>query len=293
MNMPAWRRWLRRPLWLVCLLVVSSCKETAAINTEFPQVTGEVFKVQLVGDSRDGPQIYASLLGLAQHSGQADALIHLGDLLSSPARTEQIPLFASLTKSFLQGKPVYIAPGNHDVDSVTSLRNLAKVYPYLGETGYYAQHLGGCFCVFLNSEDQATPGSHIGNEQWAWLKQVLQSPTAQRAHYRAVFVHRPPFPQNHHKDQPLRTPEPFHELMVAHKVSLVASGHEHNYSRLVQDSVTYLITGGGGSPVHGSPDSGASFFHYVEIFEKLAGNQLLGRVIDFQGKVRDEFYVAI
>jgi hypothetical protein len=39
-------------------------------------------------------------------------------------------------------------------------------------------------------------------------------------------------------------------LFTRYQVDLVFSGHDHNYERSIVDNVTYVVTGGGGSPLY-------------------------------------------
>ena len=82
--------------------------------------------------------------------------------------------------------------------------------------------------------------------QLAFLRRTLQRATEP---VRVVSIHQPPYTAGIH--EPSTTTQ---RLMVPlfrkHGVSLVLSGHNHSYERVVTGGVTYIVTGGGGAVVY-------------------------------------------
>ena len=140
-----------------------------------------------------------------------------------------------------QTVPVIFARGNHDGEHA-----LSYAYSTLpGNESWFAFDYGDARMIFLDSE---APGS-MAPEQREWLRQELLRPETQRAAFRIVCFHKPPWSQfwnggGHTQEEfVLREWIPLFRL---NGVDLVISGHEHAYHRGARDGVTYVVTGGGG-----------------------------------------------
>ena len=87
--------------------------------------------------------------------------------------------------NFAQTRPVIFARGNHDGEHA-----LAYAYSTLpGNEAWFAFDYGNSRFIFLDSE-MDTGGSP---EQFAWLQAELARPETQRAAFRIVCFHRPPY----------------------------------------------------------------------------------------------------
>jgi predicted phosphodiesterase len=140
-----------------------------------------------------------------------------------------------------QTRPVIFARGNHDGEHA-----LAYAYSALPDNeAWFAFDYGNSRFIFLDSEVD-TSGSP---EQFAWLRTELSRPETQRAAFRIVCFHRPPYANLWNGGG--YTGEPFVRsdwvpLLAQRNVDLVISGHAHNYNRGATNGVTYVVSGGGG-----------------------------------------------
>ncbi len=140
-----------------------------------------------------------------------------------------------------QTRPVIYARGNHDSEHA-----LAYAYSALpGNEAWFAFDYGNSRFIFLDSEVN-TSGSP---EQFAWLQAELSRPETQRAAFRIVCFHRPPYVNlwnggGHTGEGWVQTD--WVPLFEQKNVDIVISGHAHNYNRGVQRGVTYVVSGGGG-----------------------------------------------
>ena len=223
---------------LLFSLALTACSSNTLEDDSLPPGTN--YYISFFGDSRDGNHVYSQLQSRSVKSGLPLAAIHLGDMISTPKNNEQWPAFISITKTYFKDEIFYPVIGNHDVEDSKSLGIFRAAFPKTPETGYNIRSIGDCFCVFLNSEDLETKPGIIGPTQIAWLESEFASEAGQSAKYRIVFVHRPLFPQNHHKDKPLEPQNQLHQIFNNNKVDMVVAGHEHSYSKTTVDDVIYL-----------------------------------------------------
>ena len=140
-----------------------------------------------------------------------------------------------------QTTPVIFARGNHDGEHA-----LAYAYSALpGNEAWFAFDYGNCRFIFLDTEVD-TSGSP---EQFAWLQSELSRPETQRAAFRVVCFHRPPYANlwnggGYIGETFVRND--WVPLLEQKNVDIVISGHAHNYNRGTSNGVTYVVSGGGG-----------------------------------------------
>jgi 3',5'-cyclic AMP phosphodiesterase CpdA len=165
-------------------------------------------------------------------------------------------------RSWLGSRPVYPAIGNHDDEAnfAAPYRDLF-VLPGNGASAPFPDHAerfysfdyGAAHIVVLDTE-LAFQNLTRRQAQLAWLVDDLARTT--RPWKIAVF-HRSPFSAGGEHQSDLAVRAELAPIFEAHGVSLVLSGHEHDYERTVPWSttssgapVTYVVTGGGGAPLY-------------------------------------------
>jgi len=139
--------------------------------------------------------------------------------------------------------PWYVAWGNHDASATNAVIRRASDLPSRHREGLssghgsYAFTYGGCFFVCLDYAYQP----EIAN---GWLEQTLGSPDAQRARFRFVVNHVPPYCERWiNGDGALR--DKLVPLLERYRVAVCFSGHTHEYERGATNGVYYVISGGG------------------------------------------------
>ena len=88
-------------------------------------------------------------------------------------------------------------------------------------------------------------------------------------------------------------------VCVKHKVRAVISGCHHLYFRTAQDGIPYLITAGGGGVLSRiqsrrsllPTDVAAAYYHFVAF--TVTPGEIRGRVVDREGRTRDEFVLPL
>lgn len=186
-----------------------------------------------------------------------------------------------------QTTPVVFARGNHDGEHA-----LAYAYSALpGNEAWFAFDYGNSRFIFLDSE--ASTGE--SPEQFAWLQAELARPETQRAAFRIVCFHRPPFVNLWNGGG--YTGEPFVRndwvpLLTQGNVDVVISGHAHNYNRGTTNGVTYIIAGGGGGTldverVANWPLFTVEYSRYHYGLMEVSGNTMLWQAFDNNNQLLD------
>lgn len=148
------------------------------------------------------------------------------------------------TLNAAQTLPVIFARGNHDGEHA-----LSYAYSKLpGNEAWFAFDYGNSRFIFLDSEVSTSTAS----EQYTWLQSELNRPETQRAAFRIVCFHKPPWVNLWNGGG--YTGEPFVQsdwvpLFTQKNVDLVICGHMHAYQRGQSNNVTYVVSGGGGGTI--------------------------------------------
>lgn len=132
------------------------------------------------------------------------------------------------------GLPWRAAWGNHDLggtSTATELRSPRRWYSFAE---------GPVRVVVLDGNQPSNTA------QRAFLERTL---TAAEEPVRIAVIHQPPYTAGLHRPD-TTTQRVLVPLFRTHGVSLVLSGHNHSYERIVNGGVTYIVSGGGGAQVY-------------------------------------------
>lgn len=188
-----------------------------------------------------------------------------------------------------QTTPVVFARGNHDGEHA-----LAYAYSALpGNESWFAFDYGNTRFIFLDSEADGS----VSPEQLVWLRSELARPATQRAAFRVVCFHKPPWSQfwngGGHTQEPFVINE-WVPLFRSRGVDLVICGHEHAYTRGTMNGVVYVVSGGGGGTI--DTERVASWPHIKVEYTKyhfdilsVNGRQLTWETFDDNNAVLDQF----
>ena len=170
--------------------------------------------------------------------------------------------------------------GNHDVSDSTgtiSTQNIDLYNELMGKpsdfSGYFSIEESDYVLIILNTTYPKY--NDLDEDQYTWLETELNNAQGKSI---LVFTHHPIFPAGHH--DPMESAYRFHSLMTEYNVTAVFSGHEHLYYKTDQESVTYVVSGGAGSPFH-ITDNGEELYHMLGI----TLNPLQIDVIDVGGNI--------
>jgi len=216
-----------------------------------------------------------------------ELVVHAGGLVENRRREADWDAFDAVTKPLRDLCPFYPCPGPGEVGTAYASRfqlpsGSARLCPY------YSFDRKGVHFVVLDSR---TPARR-DDPQTRWLAADLE---AAKGRLIFVFFYDPIHSVTGRASHGGTARIFWHPLFVRNQVRAALSGGHHIYYRTAQDGVHYLITGGGGAPLDAilarrnllPTDVAGSFHHCIEI--TVAGDRVRGRVVDTEGKTRDEF----
>lgn len=203
----------------------------------------------VVGDTWKDTPMLRHILRDTVAGGDA-LLINLGDM-TPQGRPEQMTAFAGLSAA--AGLPVYVVPGNHDVAWSKTTAPFERYWPRHQSFDRGVVH-------FTLVDDSAVT---LPRAELAWLQADL---TATTQPLKLVFMHVPAFmPYPVPSESALSAGgEEFATLMETYHVSAVYAGHLHAYTRVTRNNIPYIITGGGGEPLH-VPSLLGGVYHYLRV----------------------------
>lgn len=206
----------------------------------------------VLSDNHQASHTFGRLLRLLGRRAP-EVLVHLGDMVHSGRRSSewQTCFFDPLqrTRQLASRVPALITMGNHDLTE----HGVADYFATSDRVGnrqgryYYSVTLGPLKMIVLDC-------THQEEAQLAWLETVLAAPATQRAPFRVVLFHTPPFiefwePASWQAGGNQWSPAVRARLVAIlerHHVDLVLSGHQHNYQRGFKNGIHYVVCGGAG-----------------------------------------------
>lgn len=233
---------------------------------------------------------------VAEAIGKAepDFVVHTGDLLEDGTDSAQWPVFFSIQRELLRKTAFFPVPGDHE-------RQAPLFYDFFDLcTPYHSFDWGGARFVMLNTDIINVARSVEARvafwlEQLRWMEQDLAS--SQKAAFRFVTMHHPPFTAIQQRQEEDWLAKAVVPLFEKYRVSAVFSGHDHNYQRHFKDGVHYIVTGGGGAPLHAADAPVPGITHKVESIEhyvqvRVTGDKAWLEAVDLYGRLIDAVELA-
>jgi hypothetical protein len=196
-------------------------------------------------------------------------IMHAGDVVSKGMILETWFEFFEYWEEPLGTIPWLVVYGNHEQDAY--LNKFFK-FPENGSSDpdnfghWYSMNYNNVHIIALDVYRNYMPGS----EQYNWLINDLQNIPGHIDHKLIIF-HEPPFSSGKHGPN-LLVREILVPVFEEYDIDLVFCGHEHLYERSIVNDITYLTTGGAGSPlynVHGGANEYSVYaetdYHYLRL----------------------------
>lgn len=248
-------------------------------------------KFLVYGDDRTDPTAHAAVVR-ALAAVPSDFLVNTGDVVEDGGRAEDWQSFFDVEARLLRERPLFVAIGNHELFDDRAGANFARYFGFVAGKDHTLQPYGtarfsNARFFFLNAMHDWTSG-----EEREWLQQELDRADHEPGLvWRIAVMHHGPWSSGPHgacaKLVEARVPE----LLVAHGVDLVFSGHDHIYERGEGGGMKYVVSGGGGAPLYrtskvASTRKCESTYHFVEVATAGDSMHLVARRID--GSILDD-----
>jgi 3',5'-cyclic AMP phosphodiesterase CpdA len=128
-------------------------------------------------------------------------------------------------------------------------------------------------------------------EQIAWFEKELKNSTS---HWKIPFFHHPLYSSGERHGSDVRLRATLEPMILANKVSVVFTGHDHFYERTKpQNGITYFVVGSGGKLRSGNIDRGSGITakgfdtDLAFLVAEIDGDQMYFNTITRTGKVID------
>jgi hypothetical protein len=240
-----------------------------AFKTSAPADANASTHFIVYGDDRSDQETHA---GVARLMAQipSDFLVNTGDIVADGASSSDWQSFFDVEAPLLREHPLFLCIGNHELYDDEAGANFARYFGFAGPGGaprpYGTERMGDVRFFFLNGMHDWSSG-----EEHDWLQHELtRADTEPGLVWRIVVVHHGPWSSGPHGPNTKLVDAHVPDLLAAHKVDLVLSGHDHIYERGDAGGTKYIVSGGGGAPVYklGPPTpttrKAESTYHFVE-----------------------------
>jgi 3',5'-cyclic AMP phosphodiesterase CpdA len=238
--------------------------------------------VIVYGDSRTGHAQHQEIVNRIRRHRPA-AIFHSGDLVNNGLVQSDWDMFFTITDNMLTFTEFYPAIGNHERQSPLFF----EYFDLPGNEQWYSVDINKIHFIVLNSCIEY----QVGSGQYQWLEQNLMA-VPDTMDFIAVVMHHPPFSTGSHDDEH-NLQESFVPLFEQYGVDIVFNGHNHCYERLNCNGIYYIVTGGGGAPLHNQVRELECSQLYVKSYNycKLWYNEngILIRVYDNNDELIDRF----
>jgi hypothetical protein len=213
-------------------------------------VDDRTFTFLLYGDNRTNPYAHATLVERMQKT-PGDFLVNTGDMVYDGSQAKEWLTFFAIEKKLLHDRCLFPALGNHEIAMPTSdgAQRYARVFrvpaPIDAAERWYTFRWGSARFFVLDAQDE------FSTTERAWLEKALTEADAEQGlTFRFAVLHHGPYSSGLHGGNESMIATRVPELLKAHKVDVVFSGHDHTYERGDANGLRYVISGGGGAPLY-------------------------------------------
>ncbi len=204
----------------------------------------------MYGDDRSDAAAHAAIVRqIAQTPGEF--LVNTGDMVYDGSKVEEWNGFFAIERELLRSRCLFPAIGNHEISMPMSDGALryARAFrvpgPLEAQERWYSFRWGSARFFVLDAHDD------FASAELAWLERSLAAADAEPGlAWRFAVLHHGPYSSGPHGGNPALRVARVPELLRAHKVDVVFSGHDHVYERGETSGLRWVITGGGGAPLY-------------------------------------------
>lgn len=227
-------------------------------------------RLVVTGDTRSGHEVHEQVVR-AIAAEDPDLVLMTGDLVATGSDEAEWQRWFDIEAPLLRHVPVCSAIGNHEYwRNADGAPRFARLFEREGAT-WTSFDLSGVHVVLLDSEAYRDPA------QLAWLRRDLAEALTRHPRALLAVTHHGPYSSGLHGDN-ADAKRDYVPLLEAAGVTLLLSGHDHDYERGQVGGLRYIVSGGGGAELRAPrcgvagrrrcPPQVKAFFnehHYLEL----------------------------
>ncbi len=225
----------------------------------------------MFADNKDVEKEAALLNQAIEHANRLRPafVVICGDLINKPGDPGQIDEFLRVAGRLDRKIPLYLVPGNHDVENTPTPESLNRYRRKFGPDWYAFTH-GGCRFVVINTtliHDPSKAPEEMQRQE-SWVKQELTASRRPRPVHTIVFQHHPWFNQtadepDAYENIPRSRRSLYLDWLTQAEVRAVFAGHRHGNSTSRYQNMEIVATGPLGKPLRKDP----SGLRIVEVYK--------------------------
>jgi predicted phosphodiesterase len=204
------------------------------------------FRFVAYGDTRTKSSVHSAVIR-AIIKNSPEIVINVGDLVENGKQYAgwQTEFFGP-AHNLMINTPMLPVLGNHEYQG-TERMWFFDFFSLPNNEQWFAFTYGGVRFIGLNTKK----GSYSpGSPQYKWLQGEFQSPEYNNATWHVVYLHHPPYSATTTHGDDAKVKQYLVPLFEKYDVDVVFAGHSHVYERYFRNGIYYIVTGGGGAPLH-------------------------------------------
>jgi acid phosphatase type 7 len=242
--------------------------------------------ILVYGDTRTNHNVHRQVVSqMMLH--RPTVVFHVGDLVENGFSASEWDTFNIITAGIRSEAEFFPALGNHENQSPLFFSD----FDLPNNEQWYSVKRDGIHFVVLNS----CASTRSGSEQLTWLAADL-SQVDDSIKFIVAVLHHPPYSTGPHTEDEMGLRETLVPLFEQYGVDIVFSGHDHDYERSYCGGRYYIVTGGGGAPLHDQARQDPCSQLYLKKNEfcriSRVENELRAKVYDISGELIDHFEVT-
>ncbi|MSP62564.1 MAG: hypothetical protein EXR72_19980 [Myxococcales bacterium] len=205
-----------------------------------PPAPGHPLRFAVFGDVRSGHAVHDQI-ARAVAAEDPDLAIVTGDLVDRGTDEGDWERFFDVAAPLLRQVAIYPAVGNHEyLRRGRGRERFLALFREGAKEAWWSFDVAGVHFVCLDSEALANPAQLI------WLEHDLQA--ARKGKPRAIIAygHDGPWSSALHGDNAAAIRD-YVPVLERHRVTVIFSGHDHDYERGKVGGLDYVVSGGGGA----------------------------------------------
>ncbi|MEO0184503.1 MAG: metallophosphoesterase family protein, partial [candidate division WOR-3 bacterium] len=270
--------------------VISGTDTTQDYSFHTPVLSAKPFCFVVIGDTRTDSSAHQSVVDrILTIQPPPNFVIQTGDL-TEYGSDSLYQVYFSIEEGLLAYSTQFPCVGNHDLNNMTNWFSFfALPHNERWYTFYYGNSAFHCLDNY-SSYEPSTP-------QYEWfLNELLADSANPDIRHIFVFFHEPPYTTNLGHSSNLIIREHLCPLFERFNVRLTFQGHVHAYEHSLVNDVHYIISGGGGAPLHYEWDLPQSWTMYREsayefVLVEVRGDTIVSQGIKPNGEIFDTFSI--